>query len=364
MGKLTPRLTTRGGRGPRPRARSVRVRPPPLWACTTSIRSRRRTPGEPRGPDGIRGAAEEPEVREAGGAGLGGPPLARPRHHGHAVPARGEAAREVAELDGGAGVEVALGIDLEEIHGELAGPPPGPRSPGAGHSIGSWADAWAPAHAAPQSRAIGRPACAQPFIPPQTLTRSVKPRARSRLADEARAGAAGAGEGDPAVPRDLGDPLRHLAHRDVTRARHVPVRPLGRLPHVEDHEIGLVGDAVGQLLDGDVGQGPDRAARRRAPRRCRRRTRRRRPARPGRGRGPLGRRRPRSPRGGRARRVAERTRRLAPRTGVRRSRRSGCRRRARRRTPADRGCRRGWRRPTAGRRDRAARGGEARDAAA
>ena len=61
-----------------------------------------------------------------------------------------------------------------------------------------------------------------------------------------------------AIPWDLGDPLPDLSHRGVAGARHVPVRPLGWLPHVEDHEIGLVSDETGQPLDGDIGQSPDR----------------------------------------------------------------------------------------------------------
>ena len=169
---------------PRPESsREEREGPPSALVCVHDIDPlATEEPGEARGPDRICGAAKEPQVSEPGGAGLLGPPLARPRHHGHAMPPLREPAREVAELDGRARVEVALGVDLEKGHGVLTVPPPGRRSPARITRIGSSTDAGAAAHAAPQSRAIGSPACAHPFIPPQTLTRSVKPRARSRLA--------------------------------------------------------------------------------------------------------------------------------------------------------------------------------------
>src|SRR5262249_37333296 len=97
---------------------------------------------EPHGADGISRTTEEVEVCEAGRGGFGGPPLARPRDDRHAVATRRQSTGEVAELDGGAGIEVALRVDLEQVHGAFRRPRGRARGPGhiarAGLRFGAW----------------------------------------------------------------------------------------------------------------------------------------------------------------------------------------------------------------------------------
>jgi hypothetical protein len=71
-------------------------------------------PREARRAEGVGRPAEEPVMGEAGRARLGGPAGARAGDHDHPVPAGREATGEIAQLDGGAGVEVALRVDLED----------------------------------------------------------------------------------------------------------------------------------------------------------------------------------------------------------------------------------------------------------
>jgi hypothetical protein len=68
-------------------------------------------------------------VLEAGGPRFLGPALAGAGDHHHAVAAAGQPAGEVAELDRRAGVEVSLGVDLEEPERLAQRDSPGPVSP-------------------------------------------------------------------------------------------------------------------------------------------------------------------------------------------------------------------------------------------
>ena len=140
-------------------------------------------------------------------------------------------------------------------------PPVGRRRPGEGTlRIGLRSDARASVDGH-QSRTVGRPDWTQPVIPPHTLTRSVNPCPRSRLATRL--------ERTPpaqviAIRRSRGSsPSRaaHLAHRDVTGALHVAIGPFDRLAHVEDQQITLLGESLGQRGRSDLGQGADRQTR-------------------------------------------------------------------------------------------------------